>query len=338
MRTVAAIAGVCWWAGAMTQDLPGETIYRRCSGAVVQLRVLDDLGRTKSTGSGIVLKDSAWLVTNNHILRGGGLLLANKNADRLALTEIIRSDDDADILIVRIDPKVFPETWARIPDLKTHDFERLEPGQRVYTIGNPGGLENSIADGLLSAKRTDERTGKRSLQISAPISPGSSGGGVFDARGRLIGISTFIYHLGISQNLNFAICMDDVIHWDRSATKHDITQIPVDQHYKRGIENWTAHNCAEAIAEFRLVPEDSPQKGGALYYTARCLHQAGDLAQAKEGYQKALQHDPYLARAHAFLAVILYKEGDVLGSFEHQNKAYQLDPRLRDAKVAVDDW
>ena len=300
MRATTFLALIILCTSASAQDLPGETVYERCAGAVVQLKVLDDLDRVKGGGSGIVLKDSAWLITNNHILEGGGLLLAYKDGGRIDLTDIIRSDAQADILIVRIAPESFPETWAKIPDVELGLFDSLKPGQRVYTIGNPQGLENSIADGLLSAKRVDEQLSKRVLQVSAPISPGSSGGGVFDARGRLIGISTFIYRPGVSQNLNFAITIDDVIEWDRSTTRHDISQVPVDPHYAQGLEYWKMHDCLGAITQFRKVPEESPQKGDALYYPRAATPRQYDPK--RKTLQKALAQDPRLARAHAFLA------------------------------------
>lgn len=323
---------------ANAQDLPGEIVYERCSGAVVQLRVLDDLGRVKSTGSGVVFKDSAWLITNNHILERGGLLLANKGADRLDLKEIVRSDADADILIVRIDPATFPDTWANIPPLQPVRFDGLRPGQRVFTIGNPRGLDNTIADGVLSARRVDEETHKRMLQISAPISPGSSGGGVFDARGRLIGISTFIYRPGISQNLNFAVSIEDVILWDRKDTRLDIKQVEMHPEFISGMERWKEHDCKGSIAHFRLVPDTAAHKSDALYYTARCLQMQGDIARAREGYERAVALDPRHARAHSWLATALYQQGDYSGAIEHQGRAYELDPSLRDPKVAAGDW
>jgi len=176
------------------------------------------------------------------------------------------------------------------------------------------------------------------LQISAPISPGSSGGGVFDAQGRLIGMSTFIMRPSSGQNLNFALPVDELLFWDRTATRHDITESTLDPNYEHGLEYWKMHDCLGAVTQFRRVPEDSPQKGRALYYTARCLHQSKDYTQAKDGYERALQADPRIARAHAFLASILLAEGDTIGAMDHQLKAYELDPSLRDAKVAVDDW
>ncbi|TAN74284.1 MAG: serine protease, partial [Magnetospirillum sp.] len=81
----------------------------------------------------------------------------------------------------------------------------LKVGETVYSIGAPKGLEATLGQGLVSGLRTIK--GLRYVQTSAPISAGSSGGGLFDAAGNLVGITTF--HLRDAEGLNFAISVDD---------------------------------------------------------------------------------------------------------------------------------
>ena len=81
----------------------------------------------------------------------------------------------------------------------------VEIGERVYTIGSPKGLSNTLGDGLVSGLR--ELKAITLIQTSAPVSPGSSGGALVDAHGALIGITTFI--LADAQNLNFAIAAEE---------------------------------------------------------------------------------------------------------------------------------
>ncbi len=338
MRCRAFLVGGVIAASTCGQDLPGESVYAIAADAVVQVGVEDDLGRKKGGGSGVILKDSAWLVTNYHIFEKGGMLAAEKDGQPLHLGSIVRSDSKLDILIFKVIPETFPETWAKIPDLELARYATVLPGQRVYAIGSPFGLDNTITDGVLSGKRADAEMDFRLLQISAPISPGSSGGGVFDARGRLMGISTFIYRPGVSQNLNFALAIDEVLDWDRTRTRLDIRTSERHPEYVSGVARWRAHDCAGAMAHFRKVPENSGQKAEALYFTGRCQHRADEFKAAKVSYEAALRHDPRLARAHAFLSTLLYQDGDLLGAFTHQEKAFMLDPSLRDAKVAVNDW
>jgi len=89
------------------------------------------------------------------------------------------------------------------PSVTIASAQTLKVGARVYAIGNPRGLELTISDGLLSGIRRTDTDELAALQITVPISPGSSGGGLFDAQGRLIGITTS--GLRDSQNLNFAM-------------------------------------------------------------------------------------------------------------------------------------
>lgn len=84
-------------------------------------------------------------------------------------------------------------------------YNDLVVGERVYTIGAAAGLENTLGEGLISRLRSNREI--RLIQTSAPISQGSSGGGLFDGRGNLLGITTLT--LRESQNLNFAIAAED---------------------------------------------------------------------------------------------------------------------------------
>lgn len=93
---------------------------------------------------------------------------------------------------------------ANLPYVLLGSTTDLSVGQRLIAVGSPQGLENTVSDGILSAVRQYESA--RYLQITAPVSPGSSGGPVFDETGKVVGIATFQFAKG--QNLNFAIVVD----------------------------------------------------------------------------------------------------------------------------------
>jgi S1-C subfamily serine protease len=80
-------------------------------------------------------------------------------------------------------------------------YDQLIVGEVVYTVGSPQGLENTLAEGIISGKR--ELGGQEIIQTTAPISRGSSGGGLFDSSGNLIGITTF--KIVDAEGLGFAI-------------------------------------------------------------------------------------------------------------------------------------
>jgi len=88
--------------------------------------------------------------------------------------------------------------------LDSRPYSHLSVGEPVYTIGSPSGLENTLGEGIVSGLRN--KKGMKYIQTSAPISPGSSGGGLFDIYGNLVGITTFL--LEDAQNLNFALSAD----------------------------------------------------------------------------------------------------------------------------------
>ena len=110
--------------------------------------------------------------------------------------DVVGADPVTDRCLLRV------QDGGLVPVPGLRDYTTLTIGEAVYTIGSPQGLANTLGAGLLSGLRTgDDKT--EYIQITAPLSAGSSGGGLFDDRGNLIGITSFT--IRDSQNLNFAI-------------------------------------------------------------------------------------------------------------------------------------
>jgi S1-C subfamily serine protease len=151
-------------------------------------------------GSAVAISDSEAL-TNCHVIGDStDLTLGGNPQQRPVPVEVVGADYAADRCVVRSrELRLVP-----VPGLRR--FDSLSVGEAVYAIGNPRRLERTLSDGLLSGKRA-LNPNQRYLQTSAAISPGSSGGGLFDARGNLIGITTST--LRGSQNINFAIPAED---------------------------------------------------------------------------------------------------------------------------------
>ncbi|MFO1152601.1 MAG: serine protease [Rhodospirillales bacterium] len=138
------------------------------------------------------------LFTNCHTLKGHAYhIILRTDAEEPMPVTIVNADYDGDRCVV--------ESRERLPAyVEIKPYDAIDIGEEAYSIGTPRGLELTMADGIVSAKRTFD--GVRYLQTTAPISPGSSGGGLFDGSGRLIGITT--WYRQDSQNLNFAIAAD----------------------------------------------------------------------------------------------------------------------------------
>ncbi|WP_431274302.1 S1C family serine protease [Variovorax ureilyticus] len=154
----------------------------------------DESGKPIASGSAVVIAPEL-AVTNCHVLtKSASVTIRRETVQYTARRDT--SDEARDLCLMTV-------PGLRAPAVTLGHESSLRPGMRVYAIGSPRRLEQTISDGLLSALRRDPAGELQMVQTSAPISPGSSGGGLFDAHGRLIGITTS--GMRDSQNLNFAV-------------------------------------------------------------------------------------------------------------------------------------
>jgi serine protease Do len=151
-------------------------------------------------GSAVAITEDLAL-TNCHVVGTGkeSLRMGGGKSEIATDVELVAANFDTDRCVVKVRGLVLQ------PIQGIRQASSLDVGEIVYAIGNPRGLQRTISQGLLSGVR--EMTEGRFIQTTAPISPGSSGGGLFDSRGNLIGITTLT--LVNSQNLNFAVPAQD---------------------------------------------------------------------------------------------------------------------------------
>ena len=176
--------------------LTTEQIAKKALAATVYLEMKNSTGTTLSFGSGFFVKPNQ-IVTNFHVIEGaaqGTAKLVGKDA-RYQIEGIIATDKDNDLAVLKV-------TAYGVTPLSLGDSDTVNIGAKVYVAGNPKGLEGTFSDGLISRR---ERHPKKRLQMTAPISPGSSGGPVLNSKGQVIGISVSVHRALDAQNLNFAI-------------------------------------------------------------------------------------------------------------------------------------
>lgn len=161
--------------------------------------------------------DSTWIITNAHVVRDAREVTVSANG--LQGTAAVKyRDPETDLAILWAKGFVVPKATIS-PDARS-----LQPGDQVYAIGTPKGLQRSITQGIVSAIRaTPSRT---LIQTSAVISPGSSGGGLFDDQGRLVGITTLKITGG--EGLNFAVSAADFWGWFNAATDAEMIRLTTD--------------------------------------------------------------------------------------------------------------
>lgn len=184
--------------------LSAQEVYKRATLSVVVVHAYSSERSGVSQGSGVVLAADV-IATNCHVIQGAQKASIFYRGLRY---EVVSAGGDAkwDYCVLR------SRNLPALP-VAMGSISQVSPGQRVYTIGSPRGLELTIAEGIVSGLRPRDGVPFPFIQTSAAISPGSSGGGLFDEYGRVIGITTFL--LKDSQSLNFALPVELFNHLER---------------------------------------------------------------------------------------------------------------------------
>jgi len=184
---VAGLVLVSHAAGAKTP----EQIFQEASRSIVVIHAYDGEGNAINQGGGVVTGSNT-VTTNCHVIEDAARIDVHYRQQVLSATSAA-ANAERDLCQLTVAQLNAPRA--------TLNTGRLRVGQRVYAIGAPEGLELTLTEGLVSSLREFE--GSQYIQTSAAISQGSSGGGLFDAEGRLVGITAFFIAEG--QSLNFAL-------------------------------------------------------------------------------------------------------------------------------------
>jgi len=181
--------------GAGRQELNFEELAQLAS-SVVMIAIHDNRGEVIGSGSGIMIGREGYILTNNHVARGGYFYSVRiENDDHIYKTdEIIKYNSVLDLAVIRIERRLEPLQVYR-------GSKPLVRGQKVVAIGSPLGLFNSVSDGIISGFRRMDDVDM--IQFTAPTSHGSSGGAVLNMYGEVIGVSTAGIDEG--QNINLAV-------------------------------------------------------------------------------------------------------------------------------------
>lgn len=182
------------FAASETPDL--RALAKRTRPAVYLLVLQDEDGKTIGAGTGFLVSPDGLLVTNQHVVAEAHTIIAKaENGGLFPVTRTVATDPRHDLALLQI-------TAKDLPFLLLAPDGSAEAGTRIAIIGSPLGLEGTLTEGIVSARRQLPRPQRDVLQISAPISQGSSGSPVLDAQGRVIGVASFLLQDG--QSLNFA--------------------------------------------------------------------------------------------------------------------------------------
>lgn len=308
-------------------------IFEKANKSVVVILAYDNAGNIYQ-GSGVVINSDGLIVTNHHVCKDANRIEIKHYDTEIKNINIYKYDEIKDILFLQTDYK------SLVP-IELGNSSLLKVGQRIYAVGSPEGYENSISEGIVSGFRLDENNVKL-IQMTCPITDGSSGGAVLNSQGQLIGLSVSGQHEG---SLYFAIPVNDVLsiigieplnteftdaqeyykyglladenknyqEAEKYFTKYiEKFSSDINAYSKRGYARFKLKEYKKAINDFTKVIDYSPSSS-TYFYRGNCYYSLKDYTNALQDYNKALEDEPdnfdiLYNRGYAFFRLKLYKE------------------------------
>jgi Do/DeqQ family serine protease len=189
-------------------------------------------------GSGVIVSQSGYILTNNHVVEEADEIEVILNDSRHAKAKVIGTDPDSDLAVLKIN-------LDKLPTIVLGNSDALQVGDQVLAIGNPFGVGQTVTSGIVSALGRNQlgiNTFENFIQTDAAINPGNSGGALVDTNGNLLGINTAIYsRSGGSMGIGFAIPV--------STAKQVLEGLVKDGHVTRGWIGVEPNDLSPELAE-----------------------------------------------------------------------------------------
>ena len=320
--------------GVVAQDELPELV-KRIKPSAVAIETFDARGEKLSRGSGFFIGPDR-VVTNRHVIDNAYKAEIHSFSGAVyPVKGVIAVDAEADIALLRVD--------APAGQVRPLSLDRTSPqeGESVVVIGNPLGLEGSVSNGIVSAVR-DIPTFGRIIQITAPISPGSSGSPVVNMLGQVIGVATLQITGG--QSVNFAIPSERISQLqdgallslsDLVATSGRNKRAKAVQYFRDGLSFLSKDDCEKALPYFEKAVESDNNYAEAWAQTGFCREKLGRHGDAIEASRKAVSLRPS-AESYFNLGLAHYYLKQYREAAENYRNAIKLDPfNAADAHYAL---
>jgi len=270
-------------------------------------------------GSGVVWEDGV-VVTNCHVVKEA-VTMQVEHQERKYPATLLQSDWDRDICSLSVD-------GLKGQAVTKGSTSRLKVGDKVYAVGAPQGLELTLSDGLISSLRPV--AGGQYLQITAPISPGSSGGGLVDDEGRLIGLPTF--YLTEGQQLNFAVPVE----WVLELPKRNVAAPKIGQttsiEWVNKVDEFQEKKDWPGMINHALRWTKAHQEDAMAWYSLGVAYgESNQPAKAIEAFQQALRINPEDADAWNNLGVAYGESNQIANAIEAFQQTLRINPEVADA-------
>jgi tetratricopeptide (TPR) repeat protein len=319
MCLAVAVAGVFAPASALAQ---ADKIYAENSKAVVVVVAVNEQAGTISQGSGFVVRQDGAIATSYHVINAASKIHVKAGEHLFVVEGLLYADIENDVAILKIDAQ-------KLPTIRLVELDKFQVGEKVFVISSPSGLENTVSEGILSGVRKVD-TARNILQITAAISPGSSGAPVFNAKGEAIGIATFL--VAEAQNLNFAMPVS-LIRDKLSATKvvaageacsADFTKT-ADCWFYQGVAYGSNGMYEKSVEAFMKAIQIRENFSAAYVNLGVSYIGLGRYTEARRAFEKAIQIKPDSDEAYENLGAVYGKLGMYNDAIQTLKKAIAMN-------------
>jgi tetratricopeptide (TPR) repeat protein len=321
--------------GTAAQDFLPELV-KRVKPSAVAIETFDAKGASLSRGSGFFVAADK-IITNRHVIeKSSRVEIHLMSGIKLTAKGVLAIDGEGDLALLQVD---VPKDSA-VPALPLVQNVPLE-GESIVVIGNPFGLEGSVSNGIVSAVREIPGYGKI-IQITAPISPGSSGSPVVNMRGEVIGVATLQAAEG--QSLNFAVPSERISQLKQTqlqtfasltAETQKNKRSAAQSLYSQGLGILSRDEYARAVPFFEKAVDIDPNYAEAWYQAGFCYGMLGRHADALKASRQAARLRPEWAETFVNIGASSFALGQFKDAADAYRQAAKLDTNNADVQFAL---
>lgn len=314
-------AGVIEWAKERAR---GKAIANNLKATALIMNSNTD-EKSFTQGSGFFIDSSGTFVTSYHVIEGTnfkGLIAKLPSGAFYMVKDVIGIDKPSDIALIKFDAK---ET----PFVQLGNSDEVHHGDEIVVISAPKGLDCSVSTGVISNPKRD-LGGISFIQFTAPISPGSSGGGLFNKSGQIIGVVAATMATAENQNLNFAVAISRV----KEALKGEEKNFSVDSPeflYSKGVIAQNKREYDKAVDYFKRAISIDDKYVQAYLDLGLVYDEKSMYDEELTVLKKAVQLDPNNSDAHYYLAWAYENEGLFDNAISAYERVLKIRPSEKDA-------
>jgi tetratricopeptide (TPR) repeat protein len=299
--------------------------------ATVLVMTYDAKGEPLAQGSGFFVSETGELITNYHVFKDAeSIEVKCPDNSVYKITLVIAEDLTSDLVKLQADTGGKKVPWLKLNKAK------IDVGEKIVVIGSPKGLEATVSDGIVSAVRDVPGFGNI-IQITAPVSPGSSGSAVVNMKGEVIGVASAQMREG--QNLNFVVPAERIVALKEKKqtimeSKTEGSKKESDNIYSAALAYYLTKDYEKALPLFKQYLQNNKNSDEAWLYIGGCYAALSRWEEALEAFKQLTKLKPNDAGLYDCLGAVYA----ALGRWEEAIEAYKQTIKLKpgDAEAHYD--